>query len=60
MNASRLKWVRIAFSKLDKNGNGVVDISDIKGTYNASRHPDVKAGKKTEDEVLNEWLDQFE
>jgi hypothetical protein len=23
-------------------------------------HPDVKAGKKTEDEVLTEWLSTFE
>jgi hypothetical protein len=23
-------------------------------------HPDVKAGKKTEDEVLTEWLHTFE
>lgn len=60
MNQNRLKWVKLAFNKLDKNGNGVVDISDIKGVYNASKHPEVKAGKKTEDEVLSEWLDQFE
>jgi calcyphosin len=23
-------------------------------------HPDVKSGKKTEDEVMNEWLSTFE
>ena len=52
--------MHLAFKKLDKDGSGVVDIHDIKGTYNASRHPEVRAGKMTEDEVLNEWLDQFE
>ena len=35
-------------------------MSDLKGVYNASNHPDVKAGKKTEDEILCEFLDTFE
>ena len=28
--------------------------------FNASRHPEVVAGKKTEQEILGEWLDNFE
>jgi hypothetical protein len=28
--------------------------------YDASRHPDVKTGKKTEDEILIEFLETFE
>ncbi len=49
-----------AFTKLDKNGNGIIEIDDIKGTYNAKNHPDVKMGKKTEEEILSEFLDTFE
>lgn len=45
---------------MDKDGNGILDINDIKGVYNAKMHPDVKAGKKTEDEILGEFLDTFE
>lgn len=52
--------MRRAFDKLDKNGNGIIEIDDIKGVYNAKFHPEVKAGKKTEDEVLYEFLDTFE
>ena len=52
--------VRRAFEKLDKNKNGVVDLEDIKDTYNAKFHPDVKLGKKTEEEVLIEFMDTFE
>lgn len=52
--------VRKAFEKLDKNGNGIIELEDIKGVYNAKFHPEVKAGKKTEDEVLYEFLDTFE
>ena len=60
MNAGRKALVSQAFSKLDKNGNGVVELEDIKGVYNASNHPDVRSGKKSEDDVLCEFLDTFE
>jgi len=49
-----------AFKKMDKNGSGVIDIEDIKGVYNAKKHPDVIQGKKTEDEILFEFIDTFE
>ncbi len=49
-----------AFNILDKNGNGEIELEDIRGTYNARFHPDVKQGKKTEDEVLLEFLETFE
>jgi len=49
-----------AFNKLDKNGNGKIELDDLRGVYSARFHPDVKAGKKTEDEVLAEFLDNFE
>ena len=60
MNDFRKNLVKKAFKKLDKDGSGKVDISDIRGVYNGRQHPDVKAGKKTEDEVLAEFLDTFE
>jgi calcyphosin len=41
MNSFRKKLVLQAFNKIDKDKSGFVDISDIKGVYNASRHPDV-------------------
>jgi Ca2+-binding EF-hand superfamily protein len=60
MSKRRLATVKKAFEKLDKNRNGKVELDDIRGTYNASKHPDVKSGKKTEEEVLGEFLDTFE
>jgi hypothetical protein len=38
----------------------VLDKEDIKKRYDASRHPDVRTGKKTEDEVHKEFLETFE
>lgn len=60
MNQFRVKIVKQAFNKIDADGSGVLDLNDIKGVYNAKFHPDVKAGKKTEDEVLGEFLETFE
>ena len=39
MSPMREKIVREAFSKLDRTGDGQVDINDIKGVYNARNHP---------------------
>lgn len=60
MNQFRTQMVVKAYKKIDYNGDGQLDITDIKGKYNASKHPDVKSGKKTEDEILKEFLETFE
>lgn len=60
MNDFRKRLCEKAFKIMDKDGSGVLEISDIKQSYNAKMHPDVKAGKKTEDEILFEFLDTFE
>lgn len=60
MNNFRKKLVSQAFNKIDRDGSGMVDINDIKGIYNAKRHPDVIQGKKTEEDILLEFLETFE
>ena len=60
LNSFRAGLVEKAFHKIDKDGSGILDIADIKGTYNASKHPDVISGKKSEDEILVEFLETFE
>lgn len=60
MNNTRKRVVAQAFKKLDKDGNGWIDINDIRGVYNAVKHPDVLQGKKTEDQILQEFLETFE
>ena len=60
MNPFRKTLVMQAFNKLDADGSGILDISDVKQFYNATAHPDVKAGRKTEDDVLEEFLETFE
>ena len=60
MNPARKKFVAQAYNKLDKDRSGYIDINDIKGVYNASKHPDVLQGKKTEEQILLEFLETFE
>ena len=52
--------VTLAFKRFDADGNGHINVEDLKSRYNAKNHPDVKMGKKTEEDVLYEFLDTFE
>lgn len=38
----------------------MIEVSDIKASYNARKHPDVLQGKRTEDSILVEFLETFE
>lgn len=60
MNEFRKGLSKRAFKVMDKDGSGIIDIDDIRQRYNAKQHPDVKSGKKTEDEILFEFIDTFE
>ena len=60
MNDKRKAVASRVFKIMDNNNSGQVDINDIRQTYNAKKHPDVMSGKKTEDEILSEFLDTFE
>ena len=48
------------FEVIDINSNGTLTLDEIKKSYNASKHPDVIQGKKTEANVFNEFLETFE
>jgi len=41
MSMPRKKIVAQAFKKLDKDGNGWIDIDDVRGVYKCDKHPDV-------------------
>jgi Ca2+-binding EF-hand superfamily protein len=60
MNKRRECVVMAAFSKLDIDNSGTLQIDEVKSTYNAKAHPDVASGKKTEDDALYEFLDSFD
>jgi len=60
MNQFRRSLIEKVFKKLDRDNSGKIDINDLKNYYNTSQHPDVKSGKKTEEEVLDEFLETFD
>ena len=60
MNEFRQKLVQQAFDILDINKNGQISFEEIKNKYNASKHPDVLSGKKTEEDILKEFMDTFQ
>jgi len=60
MNDVRRGLVMLAFDVMDKDGNGFLEPDDVVSSYNAKKHPEVLAGKKTENEVLTEFLDTFD
>ena len=60
MDARRMKFVKMAFKLLDRNGDGTCTIDDLKYNYDADHHPSVKTGKVKSDEYLTEFLSQFD
>lgn len=60
LNERRKQLVLLAFDILDADKSGVVELNDIQAKYDASKHPDVKTGKRTSAEVLSEFLDTFD
>ena len=60
LDESRAAIIKLAFNSLDTDGSGVLDPAELMEKYDASQHPDVLAGKKTETQVLREWMAMFE
>jgi len=52
LNDRRRQLVQLAFRQLDKDGSGVCEFKEIAGIYDATRHPEVLAGRLTVEEVL--------
>lgn len=60
LNSRRRAMVHLAYAVLDKDGSGQVDMEDFKLSYNCTNHPDVLAGKMTEEQCLNSLMANFE
>lgn len=56
----RMHMVSRAFNILDKDGSGQITVSDVKHLYDPSHHKDFIEGRKTKEEVIEEFLDSFD
>ena len=52
----RKRLITILFETLDKDKIGFVNLDEIRNSFSPSLHPDAISGKKTEDEILAEFL----
>lgn len=52
MNDRRIQLVMMAFEVLDTDKSGVIEVSDLQGRYNTSKHPDVISGKRGSEDIL--------
>ena len=55
-----MTMVEKAFKMLDKDGQGTITIQDIAGIYDVSMNPEFLEGRKTRDEILTDFLSNFE
>ena len=60
MNDYRKNIVKKIFQNLDVNNENIINLMDVRLCYNASKHPEVLSGKKTEQEKLSEFLDSID
>lgn len=59
LSVNRQRLVQEAFKHLDVNGNGTLDLDEVKAKFDPSRHPDVKARTKTLEEARFEFYNLF-
>ncbi|XP_065178101.1 calcyphosin-like protein [Sycon ciliatum] len=60
MSEARRSLVVRAFAKLDKTGDGVVTVEDLRGVYNARKHPKYQNGEWDEDQVFISFLKSYD
>lgn len=57
MSDTRTQLLRTAFQTLNPTLAGIVSLDTLRMKFNATRHPDVQSGKRTEEVVLREFME---
>ncbi|XP_073814337.1 calcyphosin-like protein [Musca autumnalis] len=60
MPQCRLDIIDQAFNKMDADNDGVITVNDLKNVYSVKEHPKYETGEMSEDELLTEYLNNFE
>jgi len=60
LNQRRQNMVLKAFAMMDKDGSGKISVADITGIYDVSRNPDFIEKRLTRDQILANFLNQFD
>jgi len=56
----RMVMVNKAFAMMDRDGSGQLTIGDIASIYDVSMNPEFLEGRKTRDEILQDFLNNFD
>ena len=48
------------FDKIDKDETGTITVGQLREAYNPKEHPLVRQGKRSEDEILGDFIDSLE
>jgi len=60
LNDFRKNILKQVFQKLDKNETGFITVKTLRDCYDPKGHPLVRQGKRSEDEILGEFIDILE
>ena len=60
LNQFRKDVLKQVFEKLDKNETGFITVRQLREGYNPKGHPLVRQGKRSEDEILGDFIDILE
>ena len=60
LSERRARMVEKAFCMLDKNNSGTITIEDIIGIYDVSMNPEFIEGRKTKEQILSTFLNEFD
>jgi Ca2+-binding EF-hand superfamily protein len=55
-----MAMINKAFCMMDKDNSGVLTVSDIAGFYDVSQNSEFISGRATKDQILTQFLDQFD
>jgi Ca2+-binding EF-hand superfamily protein len=60
INSRRLGFIHKAFRLMDRTGDGMISVEDLRDNYDVSFFPEVRAGKKSKDQALAEFMSQWD
>eukprot|EP00806_Schmidingerella_arcuata_P000234 Macronucleus_1208.p1 GENE.Macronucleus_1208~~Macronucleus_1208.p1 ORF type:complete len:291 (+),score=158.04 Macronucleus_1208:1-873(+) len=60
LTARRKTMVNKAFAMMDRDGSGVINIQDIGQIYDVSMNPEFLEGRKSREEILSDFLNNFD